>query len=107
VTGAFPAVYGWDVGRLGEARNLDRVDFGRMKQLIKDAHDRIPFKTRFQLDMELLPWQTRRKLDYATTTHWYAFGGATDNREVRPEKVREKFAQPWVGLDDTSDTNAR
>lgn len=40
VTGSFPAVYGWDVGRLGGARNLDRVDFGRIKQLIKDAHTR-------------------------------------------------------------------
>ena len=40
VTGAFPAVYGWDVGRLGGKENLDGVDFERMKQLIKDAHDR-------------------------------------------------------------------
>ncbi len=40
VTGAFPAVHGWDVGRLGRKENLDGVDFERMKQLIKDAHDR-------------------------------------------------------------------
>ncbi|MHC4404109.1 MAG: glycosyl hydrolase [Planctomycetota bacterium] len=40
VTGSFPAIYGWDVGRLGAERNLDRVDFDRMKQLIKDAHAR-------------------------------------------------------------------
>jgi len=65
-------------------------------------HDRIPFKTSFRLDMELLPWQTKRKLDYATTTHWYAFDGGTDNRQTNPEKVREKFAQPWVGPDDAN-----
>ena len=40
VTGSFPAIYGWDVGRLGAARNLDGVDFDRMKQLIEAAHAR-------------------------------------------------------------------
>jgi hypothetical protein len=58
-------------------------------------HDRIPFATRFQFDMELFHWQPLRKIDYATTTHWYAFGGATDNGQDSREKVREKIAQPW------------
>lgn len=79
-------------------------DIGQTTNERVRIHDRIPFKTKFQLDMELLPWQTQRKLDYATTTHWYAFDGATDNREAEPEKVREQFAQPWVGPDDESDT---
>lgn len=58
-------------------------------------HDRIPFATRFQFDMELFHWQPRRKIDYATTTYWYAFGSATDNGQDSREKVREKIAQPW------------
>ena len=40
ITGSFPAVYGWDVGHIGEERSLDRVDFGHLKQLIRDAHER-------------------------------------------------------------------
>ena len=40
VTGSFPAVYGWDVGRLGSERNLDRINFDRLKQLIRNAHER-------------------------------------------------------------------
>ena len=39
-TGSYPAVYGWDVGHLGEQRNIDRVDFGRLRRLIKAAHER-------------------------------------------------------------------
>ena len=37
----------------------------------------------------------QRQIDYATTTHWYAFDGATDNRQASPEGVREKIAQKW------------
>jgi hypothetical protein len=66
------------------------------------VHDRIPFRTRFKFDMELFHWQPKRKVDYATTTHWYAFDGATHNGQTTPDKVREKIAQPWVGPDDTS-----
>jgi hypothetical protein len=40
VTGSFPAVYGWDIGHLGRERDLDAVDFERMKQLITNAHAR-------------------------------------------------------------------
>lgn len=42
VTGSFPAVYGWDIGRLGLGgeQNLDRIDFNRLKQLIRNAHER-------------------------------------------------------------------
>ena len=62
--------------------------------------DRIPFTTRFQFDMELCAWQKNRKLDYATTTHWYAFAGATDNGLLQTAKVREKVAQSWVGSEE-------
>ncbi len=57
-------------------------------------HDRIPFKNKFKFDMELFHWQPNRKIDYATTTHWYAFDGARSNGLMTPEKVREKVAQP-------------
>jgi hypothetical protein len=56
-------------------------------------HDRIPFKTGFKFDMELYHWQPNTRHDYATTTHWYAFDGATDTGESSPEKVREKIGQ--------------
>ncbi|MBN2130191.1 MAG: DUF2961 domain-containing protein [Sedimentisphaerales bacterium] len=48
-------------------------------------HDRIPFLSKFQFDMELFHWQPKRKIDYATTTHWYAFDGATSNGQVTAE----------------------
>jgi len=70
-------------------------------------HDRIPFKTKFRFDMELFHWQPKRKIDYATTTHWYACDGATSNGQATPEKVREKVAQPWAGPDETPATNSR
>ncbi|UCG47016.1 MAG: DUF2961 domain-containing protein [Phycisphaerales bacterium] len=54
------------------------------------VHDRIPFKTRLKFDMELFHWQPNRRIDYATTTHWYAFDGATCNGLRSIAKVREK-----------------
>jgi hypothetical protein len=56
-------------------------------------HDRIPFKTKFDFNMELFHWQPKRKIDYATATHWYAFDGSNSNGQVMPEKVREKVGQ--------------
>ncbi|MBC7848564.1 MAG: beta-mannosidase, partial [Chitinophagaceae bacterium] len=42
VTGDFPAVYGWELGRLelDQAVNLDSVPFDRMKQFIRDGYKR-------------------------------------------------------------------
>ena len=42
VTGDYPAVYGWELGRIetGSANNLDSVPFDRMKQYIREAHAR-------------------------------------------------------------------
>ncbi len=40
VTGSFPAVHGWDIGRLGGKNNLDGIEFEHLKQLIKEAHQR-------------------------------------------------------------------
>ncbi len=72
VTGSFPAVYGWDVGHIGGERSLDRVDFGHLKQLIRDAHERGGINTiswhmsnpvtgrgyldRFHQSREWIPW---------------------------------------------------
>jgi hypothetical protein len=50
--------------------------------------------------MELYHWQPNVKNDYATTTHWYAFEGGTDNGQTTPETVREAVAQRWTGPDD-------
>ncbi len=42
VTGDYPAVYGWELGKLEAdwAANLDSVPFGRMKQFIKEGYER-------------------------------------------------------------------
>lgn len=40
VTGDFPAVHGWDLGKIGSPMNIDSVDFGRMLEWIKAAYTR-------------------------------------------------------------------
>jgi len=40
VCGDFPAVYGWDIGDVGQDKNLDGVPFYQIKALIKDAYER-------------------------------------------------------------------
>ena len=42
VTGDYPAVYGWDIGRIEDKaeKNLDGVPFDKMKQFIKEVYDR-------------------------------------------------------------------
>ncbi len=54
--------------------------------------DSIPFNKSFQFDMELWHWQATL-LDYAATTYWYTFDGATNNGEISPEKVAEKIGK--------------
>jgi hypothetical protein len=64
------------------------------------VHDRIPFKRRFKFDMELFHWQPKRKIDYATTTHWYSFGGAASNGLKTVAVIREKVG---ASLTETGD----
>lgn len=71
------------------------------------VHDRIPFQTSLRFDMELFHWQPKRKVDYATTTHWYAFEGGTDNGHTTPDRVREAVARPWTGPDDAPDSKTQ
>jgi len=40
VCGDYPAVYGWDLGDIGNPENLDGVNFELMKNLIGEAHGR-------------------------------------------------------------------
>lgn len=42
VVGDYPAVYGWDIGRIEnkEEKNLDGVPFDKMREYIKQAHSR-------------------------------------------------------------------
>ena len=76
------------------------LDIGHTTNERVRVHDRIPFQTGFKFDMELYHWQPNVKNDYATTTHWYAFEGGTDNGQTTPETVREAVAQRWTGPDD-------
>jgi len=40
--------------------------------------DAIPFSTSFRMDMEMLGWENG-SADFAATTYWYGFEGASDN----------------------------
>ena len=40
VCGSYPALYGWDVSKIGNAFNIDTVDFESMKTWIKEAFKR-------------------------------------------------------------------
>jgi mannan endo-1,4-beta-mannosidase len=40
VCGSYPAVYGWDVSKLGSSFNIDTVDFEKMKVWIKETFKR-------------------------------------------------------------------
>ncbi|MBL7189848.1 MAG: DUF2961 domain-containing protein [Phycisphaerae bacterium] len=63
------------------------------------VHDRIPFMKRLKFNMELFHWQANRKVDYATTTHWYAFEGATCNGLKSTTTVREKVGVTLPEID--------
>ncbi len=54
--------------------------------------DIIPFTESIKFDMELWHWQAT-DIDYASTTYWYAFGGAIDNGEVMPEMAAAKVGK--------------
>jgi mannan endo-1,4-beta-mannosidase len=38
VTGSYPAIFGWDLGNIGDANNLDGVPFDSIQTYIKRAH---------------------------------------------------------------------
>lgn len=40
ITGSYPAVYGWDVSKLGRPFNIDSVNFDDMKRWIKEIYKR-------------------------------------------------------------------
>jgi mannan endo-1,4-beta-mannosidase len=40
VGGDYPAVYGWDIGHIGDEKNIDGIPFATIAQLIKEAYAR-------------------------------------------------------------------
>lgn len=40
MTGSYPAVYGWDIGKIGEVNNIDSVSFKNMKKWMKQVYKR-------------------------------------------------------------------
>lgn len=40
VCGAYPAVHGWDVGKEGDIKNIDGVEFNQTQQWIKEVYER-------------------------------------------------------------------
>jgi len=71
------------------------------------VHDRIPFKRLFKFDMELFHWQPKRKIDYATTTHWYAFEDAASNGLSPVAVIREKVGISPADTGQTSGERVR
>jgi hypothetical protein len=39
--------------------------------------------------------------DYATTTHWFALPGVTDNGQLTPVEARQEIVRPWTDPDNT------
>lgn len=56
------------------------------------ALDAIPFRKSIQFDMELWHW-ARTKMNYAPTTFWYAWPGATCDVEPNVEEARRPVAR--------------
>ena len=54
--------------------------------------DTIPFNSKLQLDMELAHWQIA-KVDYSSTSYFYAFAPAKSNGMAQPDKVRQPVGQ--------------
>ena len=54
--------------------------------------DTIPFNSKLQLDMELSHWQIA-KVDYSSTTYFYAFSPAKSNGMTSPQNVRKPVGQ--------------
>jgi mannan endo-1,4-beta-mannosidase len=66
ITGDFPAVHGWDLGKIGRPMNIDSVDFGRMLEWIKAAYRRGAVNTiSWHLDNPLTGESTWSKGDAA------------------------------------------
>ena len=83
-----------DIG-IADWRWTDRTMYFHTTNVRGRIHDRIPFNTDLKFDMELYHWQPNTRNDYATTTHWYAFGDATDNGQLTPAWVCEKVGQAF------------
>lgn len=54
--------------------------------------DRIPFKSLFKLDLEMLGW-SEGTADFAVTTYWYGFEGVKDMNESMEEEVSKKLPE--------------
>jgi len=73
VCGDYPAVYGWDLGDIGQEANLDGVDFGRMKAWIREAFMRGGINT---VSMHLdNPYTGGNAWDNASAVHAILPGG--------------------------------
>lgn len=67
--------------------------------------DQIPFKKSIQFDMELWHWATN-KMDYASTTYWYAFEGAGCNGEKDTDKITQNVGNVYYMIQ-AEDTQIR
>ena len=63
-----PKTQGWNI--MSRTRQLDGIPFGKS----------------LQFDIELMSWKPTT-LNYAATTHWYAFAGATSNVSPQPKEA--------------------
>jgi len=66
VTGSYPAVFGWDLGKIGNPVNLDSVPFDSMKVYIRRAHEMGGINTlswhAYLPTDSTTPWTTKEKV---------------------------------------------
>ncbi len=97
VCGDYPAVYGWDLGDIGKAANLDGVSFERMKKLIIDAYERGGINT---ISMHLdNPVTNRNSWDNTTAVKHILPSGSNHNKFINTLKLIADFLKDLQTID--------
>ncbi|NLR93387.1 glycoside hydrolase family 26 protein [Flammeovirga agarivorans] len=107
VTGDYPGLYGWDMGEIGNDKNLDGVLFSDIKKYIKEAYARGGMTTlswhMINLKAKTSSWDTTRVVDEMLKGGKYhedflkkldLFADFVNDLEIDGEKIPVLF-RPW------------
>ncbi|MBB3697062.1 glycoside hydrolase family 26 protein [Flammeovirga yaeyamensis] len=107
VTGDYPGLYGWDMGHIGEEKNLDGVPFEDIKRYIKESYSRGGITTlswhMINLKENSSSWDTTRVLHEMMKGGKYRqdfinkldlFAEFVDDLELEGKKIPVLF-RPW------------
>ncbi|ANQ52750.1 beta-mannosidase [Flammeovirga sp. MY04] len=107
VTGDYPGLYGWDMGHIGEEKNLDGVPFEDIKRYIKESYSRGGITTlswhMINLKEKSSSWDTTRVLHEMMEGGKYhqdfikkldLFAEFVDDLELEGKKIPVLF-RPW------------